>query len=184
MEKALPCSGEGWRWFSKRAIAALLFFAIHTIIEGMLTRLCILCCCCLIFGCGSPRTYDVQITVTLDGEPLEEAMVMLLPVQNSDVQITGITDAEGKVTFNTDETDDTDVDGIVAGSYIVTVSKTAEERKLSNNEIRALAEAGIRYSPDIVELIPSKYTSRDTSDLRIRIGYWHSNVLTLDLHSE
>ena len=144
-------------------------------------RCCVLLCCCLMFGCGSPRTYDVQFAVTLDGEPLEEATVVLLPVRDNDGSVTGVTDAEGNVTFNTDE-----IAGItiVAGSYIVTVSKTAEERRLSNNEIRALAEVGIRYSPDIVELIPSKYTHRDTSTLKVRIGYWHPNVVTLDLRSE
>ena len=150
----------------------------------MSTRLCILFCCCLIFGCGSPRTYDVLITVTLDGEPLTEAAVALLPVQENGTSAVGTTDTEGNVAFNMVEVDGINTGGIVAGSYIVIVSKTVEERKLTNNEIRALAEAGIQYSPDIVELIPSKYTSRDTSDLRVRIGYWHSTVLTLDLHSE
>jgi len=141
-------------------------------------RLCILFCCCLLFGCGNPRTYDVQITFTLDGEPLAEAAVALLSVQENGTSAVGITDSEGIVSFSTGE-----IAGIVAGSYIVTVSKTAEERKLTNNEIRALAEAGIQYSPDIVELIPEKYTRRDTSDLRVRIGYWHSMALTLDIHS-
>ena len=145
---------------------------------GMLARLCIMFCCCLIFGCGSP-TYDVRAIVTLDGEPLVEAEVVLLSVRENGVSITGITDTEGEVTFTTDE-----IAGVVAGSYIITVSKTVEERKLTNNEIRALAEAGIRYSPDIVELVPQKYTRRETSDLRVRIGYWHSNEWTLDLQSE
>jgi len=146
-------------------------------------RLCILFCCCLLFGCGSPRTYDVQITFTLDGEPLAEAAVALLSVQENGTSAVGITDENGEVVFKATEVDGTSTGGIATGSYIVTVSKTAEERKLTNNEIRALAEAGIQYSPDIVELIPEKYTRRDTSDLRVRIGYWHSMALTLDLHS-
>ena len=174
---------------------SLFFTTFPAIIEGMPCRLCLLLCCCLIFGCGSPRTYDVRIVVTLDGEPLEGATVVLLPVRENDASMTGITDMNGEVTFNTDDntdentddnadTADTNVGGIVAGSYIVTVSKTVEERRLTNNEIRALAEAGIRYNPDIVELVPLRYTRRDTSDLRMRIGYWRSNVLTLDLLSE
>ena len=128
--------------------------------------------------------YDVRIVVTLDGEPLAGATVVVVPVWENDTSITGMTDMNGEVTFNTDDNAETNVGGLVAGSYIVTVSKTVEEQRLTNNEIRALAEAGIRYNPDMVELLPLRYTLRETSDLRMRIGYWRSNVLTLHLLSE
>ena len=145
----------------------------------MLYRLCLLFCCCLIFGCGSPRPYEIRAVVTLDGAPLAEAEVTLLPVREHAASAFGITDAEGAVAFKT-----RDLDGVFPGSYIVIVSKSVEERKLTNNEIRALAEAGIRYRPRIVELVPERYTRRETSGLRVRIGYWHSKKLTLDLRSE
>jgi len=133
----------------------------------------------LIFGCGSPRPYDIWAVVTLDGEPLAEAEIFLLPVRENAASAFGITDTEGTATFKT-----ADIGGVFPGSYIVIVTKTLEERKLSNNEIRALAEAGIRYSPNFVELVPEKHTRRETSDLRVKIGYWRPKKLTFDLLSE
>ena len=145
----------------------------------MLYRFCILCYCCLIFGCGNPRPYDIRAVITLDGESLVEAEVTLLPVRENAASAFGITDAEGKVAFKTG-----DVDGVFPGSYIVIISKTIEKKILTNNEIRALAEAGIPYRHGILELIPPKYTRRETTDLRARIGYWRSKDLTFDLRSD
>jgi hypothetical protein len=145
----------------------------------MLYRLCLLFCCCLIFGCGSPQPHEIRAVITLDGESLAEAEVTLLPVREHAASAFGTTDAEGAVTFRTGE-----IDGVFPGAYVMIVSKTAEERRLTNNEIRALAEAGIRYRPSIVELVPERYTRRETSGLRVRIGSWRSRDLTFDLKSE
>lgn len=145
----------------------------------MLYRSCILFCCCLIFGCGSPRPYDVRAVVTLDGKPFAGAEVSLLSVRDNTVSAFGITNTEGEVTFKTDE-----IDGVLPDTYIVIISKIIEERRLSNNEIRALAESGIRYHPNMIELIPEKYTRRETSDLNVKVGYWHSKEWTFDLRTE
>jgi len=145
----------------------------------MLYRLSALLCCCLLVGCGEPQLYDVWAVVTLNGEPLAEAEVMLLPVREGGVSAFGVTDAEGMVVFKAGER----VGGF-SGTYIVTVSKTTEERRLTNNEIRALAEAGIRYRPSMVELVPERYTCREMSDLRVRIGYWRSRDWVFDLRAE
>ena len=150
-------------------------------LSRMLNRLCLLFCCCLIVGCGSPRPYDVRAVITLDGEPLAGAAVTFLPVRGNAKSAFGVTDMEGTVTFKTAVIDGEAIDGVLSGSYIMIVSKTVEEQRLTNNEIRALAEAGIRYRPGIVELIPEKYTRRETSDLRIKIGYWQPTDLTFNL---
>jgi hypothetical protein len=123
--------------------------------------------------------YHVQAVVLLDGEPLAWAEVSLISVQEDGKHATGMTDAEGRVTFKTAE-----VEGVFPDTYIVTVYKTTEESLLSNSEIRALAEVGVRFRPDTISLIPEKYTSRETSDLNVRIGYWHPKELTLNLWSE
>jgi len=141
-------------------------------------RMCILFCCCLLFGCGSPRPYDVRVVITLDGEPLTNAEISLQPIRENAASASGITDMAGEVTFKTG-----DIDGVFPNSYVVVVSKTIEEKRLSNNEIRALAEAGIRYSSGMVELVPEKYTRCETSDLKMKIGYWSSKDLTFDLWS-
>ena len=139
----------------------------------------ILFCCFLIVGCGSPKPYDVWAVVTLDGEPLSGAEVSLLSVRDDAISAIGMTDSEGKVTFKTEE-----VEGVFSGTYIATVSKIVEERRLSNNEIRALAELGIQYGEKWIELVPEKYARRETSNLKIKVGYWHPKNLTFVLQSE
>ena len=114
----------------------------------------------------------------LDDKPFAEAKVTLVPIREGAKTAIGTTNAEGKVWFKTEETA-----GVVSGTYIVIVSKTAEERTLSNNEIRALAEVGIRYRPQMIELAPSKYTQRETSELKMKVGYWPSKEFTFELQS-
>ena len=130
-------------------------------------------------GCGSHKPYDVQAVVTLDDTPLAEAGVTLISIQKNASSAFGITDAEGNVTFKTKE-----MDGVLPGSYIAVITKEVEEKILTNNEIRAFAEAGIRYYPKMIELVPEKYTRRETSDLNVKIGYWYSLHLTFNLLSE
>ena len=143
-------------------------------------RLCtLLSCCCLLFGCGSPRPYDVRAVVTLDDEPLTEAIVTLIPLRQNAASAFGVTDAEGNVAFLMDE-----IDGVIPGTYVAVISKKTEENLLTNNEIRALAETGIRYRPNVIELVPEKYTHSQTSDLIIQVGYWHPTTLTFDLRSD
>jgi hypothetical protein len=146
----------------------------------MLNRACILFCCCFVFGCGGPKPYDVQAVITLDDKPLAEASVSLVAVrENATVKpATGTTDEEGNVTFKTEEKD-----GVLSGSYIVIISKKVEEKMLTNNEIRALAEAGIPYRANFIELVPEKYTRRETSDLKVKVGYWYTTNLTYNLRS-
>lgn len=154
-------------------------FDQHSPYTVCMVRFCILLFCCLILGCGSSRPYDVHAAVTLDDHPLPEANVTLVSVWKNKPAATGITDAEGHVTFKTGE-----LDGVLPGTYVAVLSKIIEEKTLSNNEIRAFAEAGIRYVPKMIETVPQKYTKRETSDLKINVGYWHSPDRTLHLFSE
>jgi len=140
---------------------------------------CFLLCCCLIHGCGGSTPYAVKAVITLDDKPLAGAEVKLLPVRKNAPFALGTTTADGEVIFKTEEKK-----GVFAGSYIVTVSKIIEERRLTNDEIRALAEVGAHYRPQMVEFVPTKYTSRDTSDLHVKVGYWQPAALTLKLYTE
>ena len=141
-------------------------------------RVCILFCC-LILGCGTPKLHAVRAVVTFDGKPLVGAEVLLLSVQNDTGSASGITDMEGKVAFQT-----SGEEGVFPGTYVVIVSKIVEEQMLSNSEIRALAEIGIQYKPAMIELIPEKYTRRETSDLKMTVGYWHTKNAVFDIQSE
>ena len=147
----------------------------------MLYRVCILFCCCFLFGCGNRGPYNVRAVVTLDDKPLAEAEVLLIPIQENvnTKPASGITDTEGVVMFKTE-----DVDGVFSGSYIVTVSKKIEEKRFSNNEVRAFAEVGIRLPLKSIEFVPEIYTRRETSDLKAKVGYWHSKDFMFNLQSE
>jgi hypothetical protein len=142
-------------------------------------RILLLFYCCLIIGCGSAKPYDVDAVVTLDGKPFAGADVSLVSLWDKTPSAVGTTDSEGKVTFQTGE-----VEGVLSGTYTVIVSKIVEERMLSNNEIRALAEVGIRYKAQMIELSPEKYTQRETSDLKMKVGYWSHKEFTFDLRSD
>lgn len=147
--------------------------------EKFMCRYCVLFCCCLLLGCGSSKTYDVQATVTLDGTPLAEAEVTFVPLWGKAKRAVGNTDQEGMVTFKTDERD-----GILPGSYTVIMSKVVDEKRLTNSEIRAFAEVGIPYREKKIELVPEKYTRSETSDLKAKVGYWYSPNLTFHLGAD
>ena len=140
--------------------------------------LCLLFCCCLISGCGSSKPHDIQVVITLDDEPLAEAEVFLFSMLGSTPSATGTTNAEGEVAFKTKE-----MDGVLPGSYTMVVSKMVDEKRLSNDEIRALAEIGIQYRTQRIELVPPKYTQRETTDLTLKVGRWRTKELTFDLRS-
>ena len=103
----------------------------------------------------------------------------MLPVRKNAPSASGITDAHGEAVFKME-----DKNGVLPGSYIVTVSKIVEERRLTNDEIRALAEVGTHYRPQMVELVSPKYTRRETSDLTIKVGYWQPSEWTFDILTE
>ena len=145
----------------------------------MLYRICVLFFCCLVVGCSSSRLYDVRAVVTLDDKPLAGAEVSFFLVRNNTKSAVGVTGEDGQVTFKTAE-----ADGVLPGTYVVTLSKTVEESRLSNNEIRALAEVGVPFRPKVTEFVPEKYTRCETSDLKVKIGYWSSKNLTFPLRSE
>ena len=140
-------------------------------------RLCIFLCC-LLLGCGEPGPYDVRVVVMLDDKPLPDAEVTLIPYQGNAPAPFGVTDGDGNVSFKTD-----DQDGVLPGVYTAVISKEIEEKMLSNNEIRAFAELGIRYHPKMVQLVPEKYTDKKTSGLKVHVGYWYSPDLTFSLRS-
>ena len=91
----------------------------------------IVCCSIavsLLAGCGggpnNPPTQAVTGTVTLDGNPIEGAIITFVPDSGGTGQpAAGKTDAEGKYTLTTFVADD----GAVAGSYKIKVSKYQTE---------------------------------------------------------
>ncbi|GHT21653.1 hypothetical protein FACS189419_02880 [Planctomycetales bacterium] len=128
---------------------------------------------CFIAGCGS-GLYPVQITVTVDGKPVENAAVELIGTKKEH-NAAGKTNAEGVAVFKTGETD-----GVFAGTYTVTVNKWITVPTYTNEQILAMKKTGILIENEIKNLIPEKYTKAGTSDCQIEAGYWKKNQYTCD----
>lgn len=78
--------------------------------------------CCLVLGCGSgDALVPVEGTVTLNGQPLAEAAVTLLPVTaTSPGPFSGTTDNEGR--FVLGPSSSPDQRGVAPGEYRLTIS--------------------------------------------------------------
>jgi hypothetical protein len=70
-------------------------------------------------GCGGgPRPVKVSGTVTLNGQPVEGAMVQFVPVKDDGRPATGITNADGGFSLTTVE----NLDGAMPGTYKVVIT--------------------------------------------------------------
>lgn len=120
-------------------------------------------------GCGDGRPSLVQPTgtVTLDGEPVEGAIVSFLPVaEESDSYqrpSSGITDASGKFTLMTYAKGD----GLPEGQYAVGIQKREVVGELPPNYNDETPEAfNVRYRL----VIPRKYGDPKTSGLTAEVS--------------
>lgn len=125
-------------------------------------------------GCGAerPQTIRVTGTVTLDGDPVEGAVVGFTPEEGGR-PATGTTDAGGKFTLTTFE----DGDGALPGRHLVTVSKTkttgaAGEAAAGGTEgdmmLSGPPAAGGK-EPAVEYLIPQKYSIPKESGLSCEV---------------
>ncbi|MDR3233212.1 MAG: carboxypeptidase-like regulatory domain-containing protein [Planctomycetaceae bacterium] len=132
---------------------------------------------CVFAGCGGP--FPIKMTFTSDGKPLGTARISLIPdpSQRKQHPASGTTDADGSVVLKSGGED-----GVYTGKYTITVSKTVEEWKPSDEQIAALKKKGINSKPhNIVGLVAEKYTRADFSDLKIEISYFSEKEFTFDL---
>jgi len=125
-------------------------------------------------GCGyrRPSLLAVEATVTLAGEPVGGAEVMLVPT-GPGRPVRGVSDESGRVTFSTFG----HADGVPKGSYKVVVSKlemtTKAARKLEalqanrpssgeDDEPKPMLET---VEGDFRNLLPARYASVETTPL-------------------
>lgn len=142
------------------------------------------------YGCGyrRPPLAQVEALVTLDGEPVAGADVLLVPT-GSGRAARGLTDDAGRLGFSAYGSGD----GIPAGTYRAVVSK----RQLSKRGVRkmelfrsvpasnddAAPEPMIDLSDsDYENLLPDRYASVDTSGIIVEIDL-KTRQITLPLES-
>ncbi len=130
--------------------------------------------CCFMFllsasilGCGSGKPSAVPVTgvVTLDGNPVEKAAVMLMPTDSKTggQPSSGLTDGQGKFTLKTEKVGP----GVLPGSYQATVIKKETSGILpgQNGLDGGIAPGGIKEK----WIIPKKYSLPNESGLKVEV---------------
>lgn len=151
----------------------------------------VLLCLALLPGCGyrRPALVQPQAVVTLDGEPVAEADVMLVPI-GAGRAVKGVSDQNGRIVFSTYGA----ADGVPPGSYKAIVTKREltkrGARKLEAGRARsAVADDGSSdvmvelQDDDYRSLLPSCYGAVDTTDLTVKVERG-SREITLALESK
>jgi hypothetical protein len=150
--------------------------------------------CCLVALCvlssAACRPADklnlvpVVGTLTLDGHPLEGAIVTFAPQSSGAVAASGTSDARGRYAL---ATAGAHRPGAVPGSYNVTVMKL-EVKKLSDAEQAAvqakMQKQGMAMAPPTTEakqLLPLKYRNAATSGFTATVNQKGDNTFTFDL---
>lgn len=139
---------------------------------------------CMIWGCspGTVPTVEVSGTVTLDGKPLEGAMVGFYPASGG-APATGQTDSSGKFTLKAP-----------VGKAKVSVSKTAAGGEAKVDQAAAgAAPAGTALSgPPVAggappappkSVVPAKYTNAENSGIVVEVKSGMQPV-TIELKSQ
>ena len=127
-------------------------------------------------------------TITLDGEPLADASITLIPSTPGARSAGAMSDAKGKFEFQTLNAGD----GVAPGEYQVTVTKFIMENAYTDEEAKIFSEVGgkshkqvfpDRPEPKGVNLLPARYANQATSGLTLTIGESNKD-LKLELTSD
>ncbi|MDO5553915.1 MAG: carboxypeptidase-like regulatory domain-containing protein [Planctomycetia bacterium] len=136
----------------------------------------------LITGCGNPNNLQrITGTVTLDGKPLEKAIVNFTPVGEG-VPAAGETNSSGIYTLTSTLGDGGS--GTQPGEYKVSIQKNGPEREWTEEEI-AQAAKNPDKAPVIrnVNFIPTRYESPETSGFTATVVKG-SNTFNFELSSK
>jgi len=128
-------------------------------------------------GCRQtgPAVQFVEGRITLDGQPLEEAIVSLVPSTGSTgLPAYGMTNSDGMFVVTSVRGGRVGA-GAVAGDYIVTVQKkrTANEADIGINitrqeyEKQKLDHKKYEYFQPVIQVVPTAYNAADSSGMRV-----------------
>lgn len=120
-------------------------------------------------GSKKPPTFPVSGTVTMNGQPVADAMVVFVPTAKEGQSAVAKTNAEGKYQATTFSTGD----GALAGEYLVKVSKhdtppaaPGAGRSLSHEEEQKIYVEKTTPTEPPKSYLPSKYENESTSGLK------------------
>lgn len=141
-------------------------------------------------GAQRPATVPAKATVTYQGQPVAGATVMLVPEGTAGRSAQGVTDSSGTATLMTFEAGD----GAVPGPYTVMVTKVeagsgtgtpspvggkVDPQAYAKIMAEAAAKKSIPAAPK--QLLPAKYSKKETSDLKVEVKSGQENHFKLDL---
>lgn len=143
-------------------------------------RYCSLLFVFAVVSCGPstghlPKTVPASGVVTLDGNPVEGAQVVIVPAAEGPTGATAVTDASGRFSLRAYP----EKDGAIPGEYKVQVSKTVE--------VRLTGKAGSLDGGDPVRFdygVPAKYTDTKLSGLTVTIPDSGNKNINLTLSSK
>ena len=128
----------------------------------------LLVCFCLVSnGCGNqqklpegmPQPHPAIFTIIQDGQPLENALIALIPVDRSSTwNAGGITDSKGQASLKTLS----QYQGVVPGKYTVLITKTAmDESKFTAPDPNSDPQGYAKYIQNIENEIRTSYSLVD-----------------------
>ena len=139
-------------------------------------------CMLLSFGCGAADEMAmVHGTVTLEGSPVEGAVVAFLPEAGGRPS-TGRTQSDGSFEM----TANSQGDGVMIGAYRVTVTAVEEEGggDAQEDELGSFAELRQAAAPEPRWRTPQKYADVDTSGLQFEVKAGEENIANFDLKKQ
>lgn len=130
----------------------------------------------LLAGCSGTSSAGAEATgvITLDGTPLPNAFISLIP-KGSGSSAYATSDDQGNFTVNSSGS----VTGLAPGEYVVVV----EQGEASADESAESESAGVGEASSGNSIIPKKYLNEGTSDLTVTVSEGEQTSLTLELSS-
>jgi hypothetical protein len=160
-----------------------------TTIQKIMNRFSFFICMMFLFVCllgcaqktpdGMPKLYPTTITITLQGQPLADAGVLLTPVDTENIWVHGSrTNKQGTATILTHG----QYNGVPLGKYKLCVSKTLVEGEPPLSDIE-LAQNPKQHQPPPQKYfheIPLEYNDSNTTPLELEINVT-TNHFTFDI---
>ena len=138
----------------------------------------------MLAGCGNdeegefPERVRASATVIYNGQPVEGAHVTFAPQTRGGKPAFGSTDSRGFVKLASFGVKD----GAMAGKYAVMVSKTQSAASADTQETPSFAPPGGRRTrAKVVNVLPTKYKVRKTTDLLAEVVQGNKNDFTFVL---
>ncbi len=146
-------------------------------------------CITVAAGCGGPPTLQTEYVeglVTVDGEPVADAIVTFVPVtEGQGASATGMTNAQGIYKLTATVTGDvaaTPEAGTLPGEYHVGVLKNVVDSPMTQQEaeekgIKYVPPApGVRQEPKITYVVPQKYNVPRKSGIQVTVEPGRNNI--------